>query len=191
VGHGDAVAERPQVAEPAAGEFDAGGEQLFRVAWQALVVFAVVQQFLGRHVAVEHAEQVLRRHAMAGFVVEDRQDLRPAGDESADDHHFGHGVVRAAGMARQPFRPRQGREKHDRVAGDLDVVLQGGGLFVGERGHLRVKLERLQGFEIDRKSFGGHRVGEYRGNTGVMQAERFRPGPELPVFAPIRHARRV
>ena len=116
VGHRHAVAERPHVPEPAGAELHARREPLLRMARQALVVLAIVQQLLRRHRAVEHAQQILRRHAMAGLVVEHRHDRRAVGDEGADDHHFRHGVVRAAGVAGQALGAGQRGEEHDRVA---------------------------------------------------------------------------
>jgi len=56
------------VAEPAAGELHAGGQAEFRVAGEALVVLAVVEEFFRRHVAVEDGEGGMRRHTMAGLV---------------------------------------------------------------------------------------------------------------------------
>ena len=51
----------------------------------------------------------------------------------ADDHHFRHGVVRPAGVTGQSLRARQRGEEHDRVAAELNVVLQRRLLLVGER----------------------------------------------------------
>ena len=70
VRHGDAIAECPEVAEAAGGEFDAGRQSFFRMAGQAAVELAVVQQPFRRHRAVQHAQQILRRDAMARLIVE-------------------------------------------------------------------------------------------------------------------------
>ena len=69
--------------------------------------------------AVEHAEQILRRDAMAGLVEEDRHDRRTAGDEAADDHHLRHGVVRPAGVTGQPLGAGERGEEDDRIAAKL------------------------------------------------------------------------
>ena len=105
----------------------------------------------------EHAQQILRRHAMAGFVVEDRHDRRAAGDEGADDHHLGHGVVRPAGVAGQPLGAGQRREEHDRVAAKLDVVLERRLLLVRQGSTFG---SSFRGCSLDRsmgKFFGCHR----------------------------------
>ena len=81
VGHRNAIAEGPHMSKPAGGE-STPGVMPAPDAGQALVVFAVVREFFGGHVAVENTQKILRRHAMAGFIEKDRDDRRPAGDEA-------------------------------------------------------------------------------------------------------------
>lgn len=125
---------------------------------QTAVVFAIVQQALRRHGAVQHAEKVLRRHAMSRFIVDHRHDGRALRDEGTDDHDLGNGVVRAPRVSRQSFSAGQGGEKYDGIAAQLNVVPQRGLVFLGERGDPRVELERFELAEIDGKGFLCHGV---------------------------------
>ncbi len=120
---------------------------------QPAVELAVVQQPLGGHRAVQHAQQILRRDAVAGLVIEHRHDRRAVGDEGADDHDFGHGVVGAAGVAGKALGAGQGREEHDGVAAELDVVAQVRFLRIGQGAEFRIELERPQLLEVDRERF--------------------------------------
>ena len=99
---------------------------------QLLVVFAVLQQLGRGHIAVEHAEQVLRRDAVPGFIEEDRNDRRAVGDEGADYHDLRHRVVRAAGVPAETLGIGDGREEDDRVAAELDIVQKRRFLLGGE-----------------------------------------------------------
>src|ERR1700723_4518771 len=69
---GDAIAECPEVPEAPGAELHAGGQHLFWMSGQSTVVFAVMQQLFGRHGAIEHAEQILRRDSMPCLIVKDR-----------------------------------------------------------------------------------------------------------------------
>ena len=156
VRHGDAIAKCPEVAEAAGSEFDAGRQTLFRVAGQATVELAIVQQLFRRHRAVQDAQQILRRDAVARFIVEDRHDGRATGDEGTDDGELRNGVVGAARVTGQALGAGQCREEHDRVAAQLNIVLERRFLSIRQRGDGGVELQRLQLAQINRKGFGAH-----------------------------------
>jgi hypothetical protein len=145
------------VPKAAGRKFHARREPELRVARQLLVELAIVEQLLRGHCAFQHGQQILRRHAMACFVKERVVDRRAAGDERADDVDLRHVVVRPTRMAGEAFRIRDGGEKDDHVAAELDVVLERRLLLRRQRRARRVKLEGLQCTEIDGKVFGGHR----------------------------------
>jgi hypothetical protein len=69
---GQAVHERPEVAEATGTEGHPGGEAQLRVAGQAGMGLAVAQQGLGRQMALQHRHQILNRHPVAGLIKEDR-----------------------------------------------------------------------------------------------------------------------
>lgn len=123
------------------------------MARQTRIVFTILQKFFRGHVAVENAQQILRRHAMSGFVVEDRNDRRAAMDERADDQYLGHSVIRTAGVPAQTLRARERGEEDDRIATEFDVVLERGDLIRRELVAFGIELEWFEFFEIDGELF--------------------------------------
>ena len=80
----------------------------------------------------------------------------PFGDEGANDHHFRHGVVGAAGMAGESLGAGERREEDDRVAAELDIVLERRLLLVRQGAYRGIELEGLEGLQIDGEGFVGH-----------------------------------
>jgi len=59
------------LAESAGAELYAGSQQLLGMAGKSTVVFAIVQQLLRRHGAIEHAQQVLSGDPVARLIIKD------------------------------------------------------------------------------------------------------------------------
>ncbi len=171
IGHGDAVHERPQMPEAAGAELHSRSEQFLRMPRQAAVEFAVVQQPFRGHGAVQDTEQILSGHAVAGFIVEDGNDRRPIRDEGPDDHELGNRVVRTARVPGQTLCTGEGRKEHDRVARQLDVLLERSPLLIGQRCIARIQLQRLQATQINRKAFGRHCGISRQGGGALGQCE--------------------
>ncbi len=115
-----------------------------RQAAKSAVIFAVVQQPLGRHRAVQHTQKILRGDTVPRFIVENRHDGRAIRDEGTNDHDFGDRVIRTAGMSRESLGPGQRSEKNDGVPAQLDIVPEGRLGVLGEHSDRGIELERLQ-----------------------------------------------
>ena len=113
-------------------------------------VLAVVIEFLNRQIAFKGCHQVLSCDTMAGFVEEDRQHRRLSTrfrklHEAVHDADFRNGIERSAGVSAQSLCVGNGREENNRIATDLDVLLQSVPLF---RSELRVPGIKRQGFVL-------------------------------------------